>query len=82
VEGQLIKENKMEKIHFKNEQRLQKKFLNMKVKGKHPRRRPRSRWENRLGNMSHRKKQGTWEENEEEEELWKDIYRWRGSVVR
>jgi hypothetical protein len=41
-----------------NEERIPEKGSNMKVKGKCPRRRLRSRWNNRLGKMSHGEKEG------------------------
>jgi hypothetical protein len=34
--------------HFENEWRIRKKVLNMKVKGKFPRGRPRTRWEQQV----------------------------------
>jgi hypothetical protein len=51
--------------------------MNMKVKGKHPRGRPRSR----KGKERCHTGGGMWEEIEDEMELWEEG-RWRGLVIR
>jgi hypothetical protein len=54
-----------------NKERIPKKVSNMKVKGKHPRGRPRSRWEQQVREDVTQREVRPWEEIEEME-LWED----------
>jgi hypothetical protein len=61
---------------FKNEWRIPKKVLNMKVKGKRPRRRPRSGWEQQI-----RKDVTPREEvHGNKQELWEDRDAWQSET--
>jgi hypothetical protein len=60
--------------------RITKKVFNMKVKGKHPRGRLRSRWEQQVRTDITQKEGRIWEETDVD--LWEDRNRWRSLVVR
>jgi hypothetical protein len=53
-----------------DKERIQKKILNMKVGGKHPRQSPRSRWEKQVRKDIRWREGRTWNKTEAEEEVW------------
>jgi hypothetical protein len=64
---------------FKNEERILKNVLNLKVNRKCPRGGSRSRWEQQVRKPVTQEEGRTWEETEK---LWEDTDSWRGLVVR
>jgi hypothetical protein len=63
-------------------ERIPKKILDMKVKGKWSCGRLKSRWEQQVRKDITQREGRTRDETEKEEELWEDRDRWRSLVVR
>jgi hypothetical protein len=72
--------NKVEWTCFKSKQRQNpKECSDHKVKGKYPKGRPRSIWEQQVRKDVTQMEERSWKM---ESELWEDKDRWRGLVVR
>jgi hypothetical protein len=69
--------NKLVWAHLRiNKETIPKKVLNLKVKGKCPRGRLRSTWEQQVRKYITHKEGRSWEETEEQE-LWESRVKWR-----